>query len=119
MFDLTGKVAIVTGASRGIGEVIAMALSQAGAAVALTSRKLENVAPVADKIQAAGGRALALQAQAPTQKLSSSKPWKSSAGWMWRSTMPLPTPLRPHPDCRREPVGQNLRGQCQGLLLPG
>ncbi len=64
MFDLTGKVAIVTGASRGIGEAIAMALSQAGAAVALTSRKLENVVPVAEKIQAAGGQALALQAHA-------------------------------------------------------
>ena len=64
MFDLTGKVAIVTGASRGIGEAIALAFSQAGAAVALTSRKLENVVPVADKIQAAGGQALALQAHA-------------------------------------------------------
>jgi NAD(P)-dependent dehydrogenase (short-subunit alcohol dehydrogenase family) len=64
MFDLTGKVAIVTGASRGIGEAIALALGQAGAAVALTSRKLENVVPVADKIQAAGGQALALQAHA-------------------------------------------------------
>jgi len=64
MFDLTGKVAIVTGASRGIGEAIALAFSQAGAAVTLTSRKLENVVPVADKIQAAGGQALALQAHA-------------------------------------------------------
>ena len=34
MFDLTGKVAIITGASRGIGEAIAMAYAQAGAAVA-------------------------------------------------------------------------------------
>lgn len=64
MFDLTGKVAIVTGASRGIGEAIALALSQAGAAVALTSRNLENVVPVADKIRATGGQALALQAHA-------------------------------------------------------
>jgi NAD(P)-dependent dehydrogenase (short-subunit alcohol dehydrogenase family) len=62
MFDLNGKVAIVTGASRGIGEVIALALSQAGVAVALTSRKLENVAPLAEKIEADGGKALALQA---------------------------------------------------------
>jgi NAD(P)-dependent dehydrogenase (short-subunit alcohol dehydrogenase family) len=64
MFNLTGKVAIVTGASRGIGEAIALAFSQAGAAVVLTSRKLENVIPVADKIQATGGRALAVQAHA-------------------------------------------------------
>lgn len=67
MFVLTGKVAIVTGASRGIGEAIALAFSQAGAAVVLTSRKLENVEPVAEKIQAAGGQALALQAHAGVQ----------------------------------------------------
>ena len=67
MFDLTEKVAIITGASRGIGEAIALAFSQAGAAVVLTSRKLENVAPVAEKIQAAGGQAVALQAHAGVQ----------------------------------------------------
>ena len=66
-FDLTGKVAIISGASRGIGEAIAMAYAQAGAAVVLTSRKLENVGLVADKIKAAGGRALALAAHAGQQ----------------------------------------------------
>ncbi|WP_423225246.1 glucose 1-dehydrogenase [Candidatus Amarolinea aalborgensis] len=63
-FDLTGKVAIISGASRGIGEAIAITYAQAGAAVVLTSRKLENVGPVADKIKAAGGQALALAAHA-------------------------------------------------------
>lgn len=64
MNDLSGKVAIITGASRGIGEAIAQAYAQAGAALVLTSRKLENVGPVADAINAAGGRALALAAHA-------------------------------------------------------
>ncbi|MER2600613.1 MAG: glucose 1-dehydrogenase [Caldilineales bacterium] len=64
MFDLTNRVAIITGASRGIGEAIAQAYAQAGAALVLTSRKLENVGPVADAINAAGGRALALAAHA-------------------------------------------------------
>ncbi len=63
-FDLTDKVAIVTGASRGIGEAIATALADAGAKVVLSSRKMENVGPVADKINAAGGTALAVPAHA-------------------------------------------------------
>jgi NAD(P)-dependent dehydrogenase (short-subunit alcohol dehydrogenase family) len=60
MFDLQNKVAIITGGSRGIGEAIARAYADAGARVVLASRKLENVQPVADAINAAGGTALAL-----------------------------------------------------------
>lgn len=61
-FSLDGKVAIITGASRGIGRAIALRLAQAGANVVVSSRKLENVQPVADEITAAGGIALAVQA---------------------------------------------------------
>ena len=67
MLDLHGKVAIITGASRGIGEAIATAYAQAGAAVVLTSRKIENVGPVAEQIRAAGGRAIAIAAHAGQQ----------------------------------------------------
>jgi NAD(P)-dependent dehydrogenase (short-subunit alcohol dehydrogenase family) len=59
-FDLHNKVAIITGGSRGIGESIARAYAEAGARVVLASRKLENVQPVADAINAAGGTALAV-----------------------------------------------------------
>lgn len=61
-FSLDGKVAVVSGASRGIGRAIALRFAQAGAKVVVSSRKLEGVRTVADEIKAAGGEALALQA---------------------------------------------------------
>jgi NAD(P)-dependent dehydrogenase (short-subunit alcohol dehydrogenase family) len=61
-FSLTGRVALVTGASRGIGRAIARRLAQAGAQVVVSSRRLEGVQSVADEITAAGGQALAVQA---------------------------------------------------------
>jgi NAD(P)-dependent dehydrogenase (short-subunit alcohol dehydrogenase family) len=60
MFDLTGRVAVVTGASRGIGEAIATAFAQQGARVMVSSRKLEACEAVAKEIVAAGGDAVAL-----------------------------------------------------------
>ncbi len=61
-FDLTGKIALITGASRGIGEAIARAYAAAGAAVVLSSRKQEALEAVAASIQEAGGKALAVAA---------------------------------------------------------
>ena len=53
LFDLTGKVALVTGASRGIGEAIAKLLAQQGAHVIISSRKIDDCQAVADAIVAA------------------------------------------------------------------
>lgn len=58
-FSLAGKVAVITGASKGIGRAIALRLARAGAKVVVSSRKLEGVLAVADEIAAAGGQALA------------------------------------------------------------
>ena len=66
LFDLTGKVAIITGSSKGIGKSIATAMAQHGAKVAISSRKAEACEKVASEINAScangGGEAQAIPA---------------------------------------------------------
>jgi len=61
-FSLDGKIAIVTGASRGIGEAIARQYAQAGARVVLASRKIDHLNTVAESITSSGGEAIAIAA---------------------------------------------------------
>ena len=60
LFDLSGRIALVTGASRGIGESIAKTLAANGAHVIISSRKIEGCQTVADAIIADGGSAEAI-----------------------------------------------------------
>jgi 3-oxoacyl-[acyl-carrier protein] reductase len=60
MFSLKDKVALVTGASQGIGRATSLALAEAGAKVALAARNAEKLASLAAEIAAAGGEALAV-----------------------------------------------------------
>src|SRR5436309_1405162 len=57
-FDLSGKVAVVTGANTGLGEAFARALAEVGAAVAITGRGDERNRAVATSIAEAGGKAI-------------------------------------------------------------
>jgi len=61
-FSLEGKIAIVTGASRGIGKAIALGFAKAGAKVVLTSRKINDLEANAEEILAFGGQAFPIQA---------------------------------------------------------
>jgi len=63
-FNLTGRVALVSGASRGIGESIARTLAAYGAEVILSSRKIEGLTEVEEKIKAAGGKATSIACHA-------------------------------------------------------
>ena len=68
LFRLDGKTAIVTGGGRGLGRYMAEALSDAGANVALCSRKIEPLEEVRDEIEARGGRALAYSCDVTVQE---------------------------------------------------
>ena len=57
LFDLTDKIALVSGASRGIGEAVAKLLAQQGAHVIVSSRKIDDCTAVAESIREAGGSA--------------------------------------------------------------
>jgi len=61
IFDLTGKVAIVTGSSRGLGRYMARALARAGADLVITSRSRDALEPAREEIEAIGSRALPLE----------------------------------------------------------
>jgi NAD(P)-dependent dehydrogenase (short-subunit alcohol dehydrogenase family) len=62
LFDLTGKIALVTGGSRGLGYQMVRAFAQRGADVIIASRKLENCEAVAQEVRALGRKAHAISA---------------------------------------------------------
>jgi len=60
LFELQGKVAVVTGGSRGLGREMVLAFAERGADVVIASRKLENCETVAEEVRALGRRAVAV-----------------------------------------------------------
>ena len=66
--SLSGRVALVTGASSGIGEAAAVALAAAGAAVAVTARRADRLQQLVQRIESGGGRAIALPANVAEER---------------------------------------------------
>ena len=95
LFDLSGKVAVVTGSSRGIGRSIAEALAEHGAKVVISSRKAEACAEVANAIRDSGGEAIDVPCNVSDEgrmrELVSKtlETWVASTYW---SQTPPPTP---------------------------
>jgi NAD(P)-dependent dehydrogenase (short-subunit alcohol dehydrogenase family) len=68
LFDLSGRVAIVTGTSRGLGQYMARALAKAGADLVITSRNRETLEPFKAEVEALGRRAVALELDVRDEK---------------------------------------------------
>ena len=69
--SLSGRVALVTGASSGIGEAAALALAAAGAAVAITARREQRLHELVSRIESSGGRAIALPGDVADEAVAS------------------------------------------------
>ena len=66
LFDLTGRVAAVTGGSSGVGQAIATALGSAGASIVVIARRADALADTAEAIEKTGGKAAAVEANLAT-----------------------------------------------------
>ena len=125
LFDLNGHVAVITGAGRGIGEGIAVAMSEAGASVVVAARRTEEIERVASEINDNGGKALAVTtdvtddlalenlAEAAVEYFGSLSDWVNNAGG---SPMRMPIMDLPREEWDRT-IALNLTAVYSGSLI--
>src|SRR5437868_11278984 len=96
IFDLHGKVAIITGSTRGIGRSIAEQMTQAGAKVVISSRTPEDCEAVAQAIRKEGGEAIAIPASISKQSELQTLVQKTRDKWGKIDTLVCNAASNPH-----------------------
>ena len=81
LFDLTGKVAVITGSTKGIGKAMAQRMAEHGAKVVISSRKADICDQVASEINAAGGTAMAIPCNISDESQLQNLVDKTIAAW--------------------------------------
>ena len=93
MGALDGKVAAITGASSGIGEATALALVAEGAAVSLAARRKDRIDDLASRIEADGGRAMAIETDVARRGAGQRLRQRRQRAARWASTCWSTTPV--------------------------